>query len=107
MKLAQGTLLEMQLGGGDVMALGQIGDDLLADPTAIVNVGLTLAEAPLQALDTASIGGLAAKIVRVLQVKCVVGAAWSCVSRIDHDGGAIIGDGGLERLIGGDPSSAG
>lgn len=65
-KLAYGTLLKVQLGGGDVMALGQIGNDLLADPTSIVDVGLALAEAPLQALDTASVGRLAAKVVRVL-----------------------------------------
>lgn len=74
-KLAYGTLLKVQLGGGDVMALRQIGNDLLADPTSIVDVGLALAEAPLQALDTASVGGLAAKVVRVLQVKGMVGAA--------------------------------
>ena len=79
-QLAQSTLLEMQLGAGDVVALGQIGDDLLADPTTIVDVGLALAEAPLQALDVATVGGLAAKVVGVLEVECVVGAAWMCVS---------------------------
>lgn len=79
-QLAQSTLLEMQLGAGNVVALGQIGDDLLADPTTIVDVGLALAEAPLQALDAATVGGLAAKVVGVLEVECVVGAAWMCVS---------------------------
>lgn len=81
-KLANGALLEVQLGTSDVVALGQIGDDLLADPTTIVDVGLALAEAPLQALDAATVGGLAAEVIGVLEVNCVVGAAWVCVSDV-------------------------
>ena len=72
-KLAQGALLEVQLGGGEVVALGQIGNDLLADPATVVDVGLALAEAPLQALDVATISGLTAEVVGVLQVEGEVG----------------------------------
>lgn len=81
-KLAEGALPEMKLGSSNVVALGQISDDLLADPTTIVDVGLALTEAPLQALDAATVGGLTAKVVGVLEVNCVVGAAWMCVSDV-------------------------
>lgn len=81
-KLANGALLEVQLGTSDVVALGQIGDDLLADPATIVDVGLALAEAPFQALDAATVGGLATEIVGVLEVNGVVGATWVCVSDV-------------------------
>lgn len=83
-QFAQGALLEVQLGTGNVVALGQIGDDLLANPSTVVDVGLALAEAPFQALNATTIGGLATQVIRVLQVKCMVGATWVCyVSYVD------------------------
>lgn len=65
-QLAQGSLPEVQLGSGDIVALRQISDDLLADPATVVDVGLALAKAPLQALDTSTVGRLAAKVIWVL-----------------------------------------
>jgi hypothetical protein len=72
MELTDSALLEMQLGTGNVVALGQISDDLLADPASVEDLVLGLAEAPFHVWNAASVSGLAAEIVRVLDIDLVV-----------------------------------
>lgn len=47
-KFAGGTFLQVLLGAGDVVARGQIRDDLLSDPTSREQTCLGVGEAPLQ-----------------------------------------------------------
>ena len=80
-ELADGTLLQMLLGGRDVVAGGEIGDDLLPDPAAVEQPGLGVGEAPLQVGNDAVVGALRPEVVGVLQVDLLVRPAWSTVSR--------------------------
>lgn len=75
MSLPDGPLLEVLLGGSDVVALRQVLHDLLADPAAVEDAHLGVGEAPLQVGHDAVVRWLLAEIVGVLQVELLVGAA--------------------------------
>jgi hypothetical protein len=72
MKLPQRPFLQMLLGSSDVMALGKIGDDLLAHPASIEDSCLGIGETPLHVWDKAVVRGLLAEVVRVLEVQLLV-----------------------------------
>lgn len=75
-ELSGRALLEMLLSGSNVVALRQILDDLLSDPTAVQQASLGVGEAPLQIGNNTRVGGLATQVVRVLQVSSWVGSTW-------------------------------
>lgn len=74
-QLADGALAQVLLGGGDVAAGGQVGDDLLARPAAVAEFDVRVGEAPLEVRHDAVVGGRAAEVRRVVQVDLLVGAA--------------------------------
>lgn len=73
-QLSDGTLLEVLLGAGDVLAGGEVGDDLLAHPAAIEQTGVGVGEGPLQIHDDTRVGGFLAEVGRVGQVQSSIGA---------------------------------
>lgn len=75
MQLANRSLLQVLLRGGDVVTCRQVRDDLFADPTSSKNSRLGVGEAPLEIRDYAIVGTLSTKVVRVLQIDLLVRAA--------------------------------
>lgn len=75
-QLSGRALLEMLLSGSNVVALRQILDDLLSDPTAVQQASLGVREAPLEIGNNTRVGRLATQVVRVLQVSSWVGSTW-------------------------------
>lgn len=75
MQLANRSLLQVLLRGGDVVTCRQVRDDLLTDPASSKNSRLRVREAPLEIRDYAIVGALSTKVVRVLQVDLLVRAA--------------------------------
>lgn len=73
-KLTDRSLSQVLLGGGNVGAARQIGDDLLTQPASVEDARVGIGEAPLQVRDNAGISSLLAEIVRVLQVQVLVGS---------------------------------
>ncbi len=72
MQLPKCAFLQVLLGRGDVVALRQIRDYLLPDPTTVEDACLGVAEAPLQIGHDAVVSGLLAQVVRVLDVQSMV-----------------------------------
>jgi hypothetical protein len=75
MEFPDSTLRQVLLGSRDVMALREVGDDLLADPSPLENSGLGIGKTPFQIRDHSVVGGLLAQIVWVLEVDLLVRAA--------------------------------
>lgn len=73
-QLANSTFLQMLLGPGNIVALGQILDDLLARPATGEQSGLRLRETPLDIGHEAIVSGRGAKLIRDLEVDLLVGA---------------------------------
>ena len=65
MELAYCALGEMLLRGRDVVALGQVLDDLLAEPSSLEEPRFGVGEPPLQVGDNASICRLLTEVVWV------------------------------------------
>lgn len=65
-EFANGTLPKMLLGAGNIMAGGQILDNLLTHPAALEQPRLGVRKAPLQVGYYSVVGRLLAKIVGVL-----------------------------------------
>lgn len=65
---------KMLLGSGNVVALGQVGLDLLPHPSAIVNAGFGVGESPLEIRHVAAIGVLLSEVAGVVPVNRIVGA---------------------------------
>jgi len=84
-ELADGAFLQVLLGGGNVMALRQVLDDLLAQPAAIEQPCLGVGESPLQVWDDAVVGALPAEVVRILLVYVLVRTAFERVSLSNGD----------------------
>jgi hypothetical protein len=57
---AEAVLGQVLLGAGDVVAGGQVGDDLLAHPAARELTGFGVGEAPFEVRDGAGVGGFLA-----------------------------------------------
>lgn len=76
-KFSEGTLLEMLLSTGYVMAGGKIRDDLLTNPTTLQKSGLGIGEAPSEIGNNSIVCRLLAKVVWVLEVKFLVGSSCS------------------------------
>lgn len=74
-KFTDRALGQVLLRAGYVVARGQIGDDLLADPAALEDARLGVGEAPFQVGHDAGVGRLLTQVVGVLQVELLVGAA--------------------------------
>jgi hypothetical protein len=74
-KLPDGALAQVLLGSSDVVALRQVLNNLLPNPSAIEEASLGVRKAPFEVRYDAVVRGLAAKVVRVLQVQLLVGAA--------------------------------
>lgn len=79
-KLANGTLDQVLLGTRDVMARGKILNYLLTNPTTLQKTSLGIREAPLEVGNNAVVRRLATKVIRVLEIKLLVGAACNCMS---------------------------
>ena len=63
----------MLLGGSNIMTLGQVLDDLLADPASVEDPRLGVGETPFEVGNNSGISILTAQIVRVLLVPSRVG----------------------------------
>lgn len=74
MKLSDCALLQMLLRSSDICTDGQVGDNLLTNPSAFEKTSLGIRKAPLKVRDDAVIRGLSTQIVRVLQIELLVGA---------------------------------
>lgn len=77
-QLTGGALGQVLLGARNVVALGQVLDDLFADPAAIEDARLRVGEAPLQIRYEPAVGRLTSEVVGVRLVHLDIGAAWSC-----------------------------
>ena len=77
MKLAYCALGEMLLRGRDVVALRQVLNDLLAEPSSLEEPRFGVGEPPLQIGDNSSICRLLAEVVRVGNVDLPVCSSWS------------------------------
>lgn len=75
MQLPDGSFLKMLLCSRDVMALGQVLNDLLADPASIQDTGFGVGKPPFQIRDNSVVSGLLAEVVGVFSVNLVVGTA--------------------------------
>jgi hypothetical protein len=62
MKLTRSAFLQMLLSSRNIMALGQILQDLFADPSAVENLGFGVGKPPFQIGYGSSIGALFSKI---------------------------------------------
>jgi hypothetical protein len=71
----------MLLSGSDIFAGWDIGDDLLANPATVEDLGLRITKAPFEVWDRASICAFRTQIVGVLQVNLVVCSSCRCVSK--------------------------
>lgn len=71
-KLSGGTLLEMLLGGGNIMTLGKVLNDLLPNPSTVKEASLGVGEAPFQVGHNTVVSGLLPEVVGVLQVQLMV-----------------------------------
>lgn len=65
----------MLLSARDVMAGGQILDDLFTNPAALQETSLGVGEAPFEIGNNTVVSGLLTKVVWVLEVKLLVCAA--------------------------------
>lgn len=97
-KLADRALAQVLLRAGNVVARGQVGDDLLAHPAAFEDARLGVGEAPFQVGHGAGVGRLLAQVVGVLQVERLVGAACVQSALFLLSGRSGTGRPGLERL---------
>ena len=68
MELSDRTLLQVLLRAGDVVALRQVLDDLLTQPTSKEGPNLGVGEPPLEVGDDAIVSRLLGKVIRVLLV---------------------------------------
>lgn len=59
------------------MALREVLNDLLSRPTAREQSGLRVGEAPFQIRNKAIVGTRSTEMIRVLNIKRLVGSAWS------------------------------
>ena len=85
MQFADSALLQMLLGTCDVMALGQILNDLLSRPATWEQPSLRLREAPLDVGHKAIIGTGSAELVWVLKVEDFVRSTYlKKVVSMDH-----------------------
>jgi hypothetical protein len=75
MKLSDSTLLQVLLGGGDIMTLWQVLDNLFTNPTSIEDFGLRIAESPFEVGHGTLVGCLLTKVGRVVDINLVVGTA--------------------------------
>lgn len=67
------TLLQVLLGTGNIMTLGEILNDLLARPATREQSGLRLREAPLDIGHEAVVSARGAQLIRDLEVDLLVG----------------------------------
>jgi len=74
-QLADATLRQMLLGTGDIIAGGEISDDLFSDPAARQLTCFRVGEAPLEILYCAGVGGLLSKVGWIVNVDVPIGAA--------------------------------
>lgn len=74
-KLTNSTLAQMLLSSSNVMAGGEVRNDLLPDPTTVEDLCLGVRESPFQAGDAACVGALLAETVGRLAVSPVVCSA--------------------------------
>lgn len=72
MQLTNCAFFQMLLRGCNVMALWQILDHLLSNPTARKDLGLGIGEAPLQIGYGARVGALLSEVGRVGQINLVI-----------------------------------
>jgi hypothetical protein len=79
-EFTNGTLDQMLLGTRDVMARGKILDDLLTNPTTLQKTSLGIGEAPFEVGNNTVIRRLTTEVIRVLEIKLLVGAACNCMS---------------------------
>lgn len=75
-ELAHGTLGQMLLRRRDVVALGQVLDDLFPQPASREELSLRIGEPPLQIGHGATIGRLCAKVPRVLFINGIICSTW-------------------------------
>ena len=68
--------MQMLLSGSNVMGTGQVCYDLSSGPSTIKDLGLGVAEAPLEVDHRAGICALACEVIWVLEVDLLVRAAW-------------------------------
>lgn len=91
MQLTNGALLQMLLSSCNIMTCWEVIIDLLSDPTTRENLGLGVAEAPLQVGYGTRVGALLPKVCWVGPVNITVGAAcimWSVsMARFEVDFG--------------------
>lgn len=76
MELPYCALGEMLLRGRDVVALGQVLDDLLAEPSSLEEPRFGVGEPPLQVWDNSGICRLLAQVVRVSNIDLPVCSSW-------------------------------
>jgi hypothetical protein len=74
MEFSSATLLQVLLGTRDIMTLRKIRDNLFSDPATGEDVGLGVGEGPFQIGHISVVCVLLAQVIRVLQVKGLVGA---------------------------------
>lgn len=74
-QLPDGTLLQMLLSPGDVMALGKILDKLLSGPTTGEESCLGVRETPLDIGNEAVVGARSTEVIRILKIQGLVGSA--------------------------------
>jgi hypothetical protein len=75
-KFSDGSFFQVLLRTGNIVTLRQVLNNLLSDPTALENSRLGVGEAPFQVGDNAIVGRLLPEVVRILQVKLMVGTTW-------------------------------
>lgn len=80
MEFTNSALDQVLLGTRDVVARGEILNDLLTDPTALQETSLGIGEAPLEVGNNTVVGRLTAEVIGVLEIKLLVGATLCRVS---------------------------
>jgi len=76
MQLPNGTLLQMLLSPGNVMALGKVLNDLLSRPAAWEKSRLGVGKAPFDVGNEAVIGARGTEVVGILEIQGSVGSAY-------------------------------